>query len=365
LKFKEEDMKKILFGLFVILSACHLPSSSVMEGPGGRNAYNIEVQKTNSEEMLLNLVRLRYYDSPMFLQVSSVTSSFTFKNSASALISLPGFNQTNPTVLGGETLWQNQPTIQYQPLQGQEFANQLMQPLDVTTIQQVIYAGWDIYRVFRLAIQNFLDFNNNPKEKELSLEKNIRYKKFIEAITLMNQLQEDGDLQIGVLEKKDENNNGVKSIQFAFSAEKEDGKKLADLLQISCRENGSYIINLAQGFDKKGHVGILPRSILSCMNNLSHSVIIPDKDIEENRAIDLSLKNIKNENAQKIMSIYSSTIKPYNPYISIKYRDMWFYIKDSDLSSKRTFMLLLELFNLQSAKIRDTGPVLTLPVGVG
>jgi hypothetical protein len=358
-------MKKLLFGFLVILSSCHLPSSAVMQGPGGRNAYNIEVQKTNSEEMLLNLVRLRYYDSPMFLQVSSVTSSFIFKNSASALINLPGFNNTNPTILGGETLWQNQPTIQYQPLQGQEFANQLMQPLDVTTLQQVIYAGWDIYRVFRLAVQNFLEFSNDPKEKVLSLEKNERYKNFIEAITLMTRLQEDGDFHIGVLDEKNENDKNIKSIQFAFSAENENGKKLADLLKNTCRENGMYILNLTQGFDKKGHVGILPRSILSCMNNLSHSVIIPDKDIDDNKAIDVYIDKSKNSILQNIITICSSTIKPENPYVSIKYRDMWFYIKDSDLSSKRTFMLLLELFNLQSAKIRDTGPVLTLPVGVG
>jgi hypothetical protein len=365
LKFKEEDMKKLLFGVLAILSSCHLPSSAVMEGSGGRNAYNIEVQKTNSEEMLLNLVRLRYYDSPMFLQVTSVTASFTFKNSASALINLPGFNNTNPTILGGETLWQNQPTIQYQPLQGQEFANQLMQPLDVTTIQQLIYTGWDIYRVFRLAIQNFLEFNNNPKEKELSLEKNIRYKNFIEAITLLNNLQEEGDLQIGVLDEKNENNKGAKEIQFAFSSENENGKKLADLLKITSCDNGNYLLNLPQGFDKKGHVGIIPRSILSCMNNLSHNVIIPEKDIKENKAIELSSEKGKKCHLENIMTILSSSIKPKYPYVSIKYRDMWFYIEDSDLSSKRTFMLLLELFNLQSAKVRDSGPVLTLPVGVG
>ncbi|NGX56060.1 MAG: hypothetical protein K1060chlam5_00294 [Candidatus Anoxychlamydiales bacterium] len=358
-------MKKIYIGLLsLFLNACHMPASNVLEGPGGRNAYNIEIQKTNSEEMLLNLVRLRYYDTPLFLQVSSVTSSFTFKNSASALFSFPGFNKTNPTILGGETLWQNQPTIQYQPLQGQEFANQLMKPLDVSTIQQVIYAGWDVYRVFRLAVQNFLEYHNNPKEKELIMEKNPRYKNFIEVIILMNKLQENGDLQIGVLNSKsNENGCALKSIQFAFNADNEDSKKLAELLNITTLDNDMYVLNVTQGFDKKGRVGILPRSILSCMNNLSHNVIIPDKDIEDSIAIDLSLD--KSSNSQNIMSIYSSSIKPKNPYAAIKYRDLWFYIKDCDLSSKRTFMLLLELYNLQSAKVIDTGPVLTLPVGVG
>ncbi|NGX49654.1 MAG: hypothetical protein K940chlam5_01253, partial [Candidatus Anoxychlamydiales bacterium] len=57
--------------------------------------------------------------------------------------------------------------------------------------------------------------------------------------------------------------------------------------------------------------------------------------------------------------------KPKHPYVSIKYRDFWFYIEDDDLHSKKTFMLLLELYNLQSGRGPDKGPILTLPLGVG
>ena len=91
--------------------------------------------------MLLNLVRLRYGESPVFLGVSSVITQHSLKNIASANITIPGFNKTNPMSIGGETEWQNQPTIQYSPMQGGDFANQLMQPLDIGIIQQIIYLG--------------------------------------------------------------------------------------------------------------------------------------------------------------------------------------------------------------------------------
>ena len=44
---------------------------------------------------------------------------------------------------------------------------------------------------------------------------------------------------------------------------------------------------------------------------------------------------------------------------------MWFFIADSDLSSKRTFTLAVELLNLQlsSGEKESSTPILTIPVG--
>jgi hypothetical protein len=45
---------------------------------GNRLSYNVSIQKSNNEELLLNLVRLRYMEIPSFMQVSSVASSFEY-----------------------------------------------------------------------------------------------------------------------------------------------------------------------------------------------------------------------------------------------------------------------------------------------
>ncbi len=74
-------------------------------------------------------------------------------------ISIPGFSKTNPTNLRGETQFQSQPTLQYSPLQGKGFANRILRPIDIGIIQQIIYSGWDVDRVFLLAIENFQEFS--------------------------------------------------------------------------------------------------------------------------------------------------------------------------------------------------------------
>ena len=221
-------MKWLVLVLALCLTGCHFPSKIAMEGSGGRNAYNMEVQKTNAEEMLLNLVRLRYFDSPFFLEVSSVTNQFTMRNLAVASIKLPGFDKTNPMSLGGETQWTNQPTIQYSPLQGKEFANQLMQPLDINTIQQVIYSGWDIERVFSLTVKNFQEFPNIPREG-LDPDELIRHQKFHQLIKLMTALQLKGDLQIGIGQSKAEDANKP-NLQFAFPSDNKISEEMAELL---------------------------------------------------------------------------------------------------------------------------------------
>ena len=48
--------------------------------------------------------------------------------------------------------------------------------------------------------------------------------------------------------------------------------------------------------------------------------------------------------------------------VRLKYRNHWFYIDDSDLTSKSTFSLLMQLFALQAGEIKASGPVFTLPV---
>ena len=50
----------------------------------GRSRYNQVIAYTGSEQMLINLVKLRYRDSPTFLQVSSISTNLQWGASASA-----------------------------------------------------------------------------------------------------------------------------------------------------------------------------------------------------------------------------------------------------------------------------------------
>jgi len=55
--------------------------------------------------------------------------------------------------------------------------------------------------------------------------------------------------------------------------------------------------------------------------------------------------------------------RPEQPGIAVEYRDHWYFISDSDHTSKRTFVLMQALFLAQAAEDPGQGtPVLTLPL---
>ena len=105
-----------LFLLFV-LSGCQSKF-----GPGAlKNThapYNQALVQTLNEQMLLNLVRMKYRDKPFFLKVGSITAALTFGGSL-------GMETELGVGSGGSLLepqfgfsYADKPTISYTPLQG-------------------------------------------------------------------------------------------------------------------------------------------------------------------------------------------------------------------------------------------------------
>ncbi|PIS01170.1 MAG: hypothetical protein COT84_03680 [Chlamydiae bacterium CG10_big_fil_rev_8_21_14_0_10_35_9] len=355
-------LPKLIVVSLILLTGCHIPGTMTMEGSGGRNAYNIAIQTSNSEQMLLNLVRLRYFDNPYFIDVSSVTTQFTYRSEASASIPIPGFSTSNPLVLGGDVSWQNQPTLQFTPLEGQAFSQQLLTPIDLQAIQQLVYSGWDVDRVFRLVIQSFDQLTNAPEASGPIVDQIPHYQTFFDATRLLRYFQLRNELRMGVKVSEDE-----KKLQIAFPYEGEEAKKLARLLKGVYTSNGNYVLSMELGFNVKGQIGVYPRSILSCMYYLSRGVEVPEEDIQCGRAAVTKPENGSvfkwTDVVGSLMTIKSCSHTPKNAYIAIKYRGNWFYIDDADAHSKQTFLLLLQLYNLQAGIPQVAPPVLTLPIG--
>lgn len=355
-----------------LLSGCAISSKTALDGSGGRTAYNVVLQMTNSEQMLLNLVRLRYYDAPFFLDVATITTQFTYTASASPTVPIPGFNNTNPFTLGGGFTWSNQPTIQYTPLEGQAFANQLLTPIDLGTIQQLVLAGWDIELIFRLLVQGVDDLLNMPEASGPIPEFICRYRNFFEMTRLLRFFQVRSQLKLGVKrvceeQKEDNGKESRETLQIAFPKEGKEADRLAKLFSDVREVNEHYVAKVRLGFSHKGRIGIIPRSILSAMHYLSLGIQVPEGDLKLEK-----LSESRNEAGdvfdwkevmQELIVVECSGFEPKNAYISVKYKNLWFYIDERDYVSKKTFLLLLQLYNLKAQEPKTLPPLLTLPLG--
>ncbi len=357
-----------LLSVAVFLSGCHVSSKVAVEGSGGRTSYNETLQKTTNEEMLLNLVRLRYVDFPFFLDVNAITTQFSFGTKIQPAFPIPGFNEKNPAKIGGELSWQNTPTISYTPLQGHTFAVQLFKPIDLVIIQQLIYAGWDIDRVFRLCIQSIDDVLNAPTASGPMPDYEPQYQRFLKLSSLLRYYQQRSKLQVSIRlnENKEEAFRG-KGIGISFPSEGEQAEELVKLMPGARIDNGHYIYQVDMGFNKDRNIGIMSRSLMACMYYLSLGVDIPC-DCDEAKCIAVA-QDDEGKNFDwrlligDLLTVKNAKKKPANAFVSIKYRDYWFYIDSYDIQSKRTFVLLMQLYNLQSNTAVPNAPVLTLPVG--
>ena len=353
-----------------LVVGCQVPSRMVMmEGEGGRTAYNTAIQMTNSQQMLLNLVRIRYADFPMFLDVTSVTTQSTFQSRLSPTFPIPGFNEDNPFTLGADISWEDQPTITYTPLEGQSFATRLLRPIDLSTVQLLCYSGWDIDRVFRIMIQNFDELSNAPEASAPVLEQMPQYRQFAEAAHLLRHFQKRGELQIGVKAKEGKAGDEFveERLQIAFPHGGPEGERLSKLIGCTRHASGKCIKEIDFGYDDKGSIGILPRSVLSCMCYLSQGVQVPKDHVACGMVHQPSCEIDEEEQDwhtlfHELLAVKESLFRPSNAFISVKYRQHWFYIDECDLASKRTFALLVQLYNLNAIAPKNRGPILTLPL---
>lgn len=378
-------MKKFvaLVGLSLLTltaTGCHVSSKTSMYGRGGRTAYNKATQNTTNQEILLNLVRLRYSDTPYFLEVNNVTTQFTYTGKVLPTVKIPGLDADNPAVLGAELAWQNQPTIQYSPLQGKDFAVQLMHPLDLRVIQGLIFTGWDVDRIFRLLVQNMANIQNACGASGPIPEEPPDCKSFFEVTDLLRYFQLRGELQIGVRyiprgkSEPDDKGEIVKrkhpnTIQISFPSKGEKADRLAELLEGVQTCKGKYILNMRQDFNEQAEIGIMTRSLLSCMYYLSLGVNVPAKDLEAGtvgHTLNPDGKHFDwSEVIGDLITIESSPRQPDDSYLSVAYRGHWFYIKDTDVNSKRTFVLLQQIYNLQAKQVESEPPLLSIPLGGG
>ena len=104
---------------------------------------------------------------------------------------------------------------------------------------------------------------------------------------------------------------------------------------------------------------IEPRSLLGTMFFLSHAISIP---LEHQAA---GLVVVTTDEAGSVfewtdisgdlLNVKCSKKKPKCAAVAVKYRCYWFYIDDRDHSSKATFALLMQLFELQAGGGAGTG----------
>ncbi len=323
--------------------------------PRGRFDYSVAIHKSWKEQTLLNVVRIRYMDSPMFMDVQQVVAQYTFERAAS----INGFTGGADPASGAASMsgrWAESPTITYAPMSGEKFTKSLLRPVDPATLLGLVQGGLPIDLVLGVGVKAI---NGLYSGSQTELLKRTGDLGFYQVLSLLRELQDSDEIALRVEEKQSGNVILLFRNRPAKSAATLEVRRLLHLSPDA--EQFKLSVGAVQMNDKE--IAMLTRSMLEMMAEISAGVEIPDSDLNEGRAVRMDTGGAPSELGRKVrLRVRSTAMKP-NPneaFAAVQYRNHWFWVDDRDLNSKRGLGFLMILFTLAESGTSPTPPLLTV-----
>ncbi|HTF33832.1 MAG TPA: hypothetical protein VK714_09060 [Myxococcota bacterium] len=326
--------------------------------------------RSSDAEMLLNVVRLRYNDSPLFLELGAVVAQYTYDASFNASGQLEAGAST--ATLGTGLAYGEHPTVTYTPLSGEDFAERMLAPIPLDSLMLFEQAGWSAERLLLVGVQRVNDVYNARSATGPTPSRGPDYETFADFAERFERLRLAGLIGVNWERKEHETDPPGRDPHFWLRSPQDPGSPLVEDLAIVRRYLGlepgrdDFRLTAFPFRRQPNEVGIRCRSLLGVLYFLSQAVQLPGDHLraglgtvtEDDRGQPFDWSKV----TAKVMSIHSQKERPDNAYVAVQHRGWWFFIADDDQSSKATFSLLNILFSLQSASGKGKSPLLTLPV---
>ncbi len=144
----------LLSAFCLLLTGCtHLGPKTVAVD---RFDYSTAIADSWKQQTLLNIVKLRYLDLPVFVDVASIVSGYSMQTGVSVNGTLSSQNaiQGNYLAAGGQAIYTDRPTVTYVPLTGEKFLRGLITPIDPKNIFFMLQAGYPADFILALTVES-------------------------------------------------------------------------------------------------------------------------------------------------------------------------------------------------------------------
>ena len=349
----------VLSLLLLAVAGCSVAGTSAIRN--GRAAYNEAIIATNSEQILAQIVRMRYLEPSGLLAVASITANVRIQTNVGAEFGVgPESNYSGNLVpLRAGALFEENPTISYTPVEGQQYLRQMLTPLPMDLAVPLLSALGDSPAVMTFLVKE-VNGTRNPLFSDPSAPDEEH--RFAEIADLFASLHRRG-LLLWTEMAGDEAPFGV-LMRHNGAGASQDIARLYDLLGLDPpREIGTLDtlpVVFGVGALEANVIELLPRSAFDLLRVAADSVDVPPEHLESGLASPLPHGG---PNTDQIR-IRRSADRPSGALVAFRHHGWWFWIDGTDGRSKATFRLLEAIM---TARIGDTVtnskmPVLTVPV---
>jgi len=270
--------------------------------------FNSIIQQSQNEQMLLNLVRMRFRDAPLFLQAGSLTASYENTVSGGAQATAQQGDQSLVGVTGTYT-YSSKPTITYTPVEGELYQQQLMKEIPSQNFGLLYRTGWPVQKLCDLLVESV---TTSSGEVLSARPKSPTHPKFTQFVKTLVAAEAVGSLSF---EKRADGGINLKVEDETISLEN---------FQL--------------------------RSLFSAMFDAAASIEVPEPQRSWTTA----------PSPDETINVHVSAKPPTDTILAIKYCGWYYSIASDDICSKDTLALFVQVYRIQSGS-PSPGPVLTIP----
>jgi hypothetical protein len=311
--------------------------------------------------MLTAIVRNRYGETMSMLAVTNVTASIRFAAGAGAEF---GFGrrenyETNLTPLSGEIGYEESPTISYAPIEGEEQFDRLMSPVPLNVLVVFARTIKSSRLPFLMITRSINDLRNPEFIRSPMSQPDSRFLRLVDLMIDLNSTghldwvsdpREDGQFDLIIRDFEPRRTQEIHELLILLDQPKK--KNVAEPIVLP--------IYHATVRPKSGGIAVTTSSIYDLIEIMSASIDVPSEHQETGLAINYPALGL----VGKKVRVLRADSRPANASVAVKYRQSWFYIDETDQSTKLMFRVLRTLWKDRIASTAQLthAPVLTIPV---
>jgi len=333
-------------------------------GPGtvavDRFDYSTAIADSWKQQTLLNIVKLRYVDLPVFVDVANIVSGYSLQTgvSATGVLSSPKAVQGDYASIGGQAVYTDRPTITYVPMTGEKFLHGLITPIDPKRIFYMLQTGFPADFILGLTVESLNGVRNRSATGGVVRDADPE---FMRALELIRDMQVVGAFGMRVEEDEVKGSTGVvffrrDDVPADIAAKAAEVRRLLKLAP----DQERFVLTYSPVRGADTELAVNSRSMLQILMAFASYVEVPAAHLEDRSAVP-PLAVAAGERSHDVVQIHSGTEEPANAYAAVRYRDHWFWIDDGDWQTKRALTAVMFFFTLAETGAGENLPLVTIP----
>jgi hypothetical protein len=345
-----------LAGVLLLAGCAHLGPKTVAVD---RFDYSSAIADSWKQQILLNIVKIRYVDLPVFVDVSSIVAGYSLQTgvAVNGVMSSERAVQGNYGSIGGTAIYTDRPTITYVPMTGEKFLKGLVTPIEPRNIFFLLQSGYPADFILALTVESLNGIRNRSATGGVVREADPD---FLRALQLLREVQLAGAVGMRVEEDKVKGSTAVLFFQRDdLPADiKAKGAEIRRLLKLPADQQ-KFALTYSPMRGAANELAVNSRSMLQILGAFASYVEVPEAHLKAG----LAAPAFERESATQrtIGRIRGGPAKPDNAYVAVQYQGQWFWVDGSDWQAKRALTAVMFFFTLADTGNAERLPLVTIP----